>query len=311
MLSKGGKMSKNNRLILVTGGTGAQGGATARALLAAGYPVRILTRSPESTAAQELSKLGANIVGGDMDDPISLAVALKGAYGVFSVQIPDSTGVDSERKQGYALVDSAREAGVQHFVHTSVCEAGRHTSFARWDSGYWWQKYWTDKWDMEQRVRHADFTYWTVLKPAFLLDNFILPKVRHMFPHLVDGKIITALHPQTRMQLTSADDIGAFSCAAFENPEVYSEKSIDLANGALTMEEVAALLSQILNRTVSSESVSPQQASEAGLHPGWVRSQEWTNEVGYRADINALAAYDVSLIAIDRWVKNHASEFPA
>ena len=26
----------------------------------------------------------------------------------------------------------------------------------------------------------------------------------------------------------------------------------------------------------------------AGLHRSWVRSQEWTNKVGYRADIKAV-----------------------
>ncbi|MHC8320395.1 NmrA family NAD(P)-binding protein [Pseudomonas sp. GB2N2] len=303
-------MNKNNSPILVTGGTGAQGGATARALLAAGYPVRALARSPESPAAQALLKLGASVVAGDMDDPASLVGALQGIYGVFSVQVPDSSGTDSERKQGFALVDAALQAGVQHFVHTSVCEAGKHTNFARWDSGYWWQKYWTDKWDIEERVRHAGFPIWTVLKPAFMLDNFTLPKSQYMFPHLGEGKIITAFHPQTRMQLTTADDVGAFARAAFEHPDLYKGKNIDLANEALSMDEVAALLSRVLHRTVISESVSPEQAVAAGLFPGWVRSQEWTNEVGYRADIQALAAYDVPLTPLEQWVETHASGFP-
>lgn len=303
-------MNHRNSPILVTGGTGAQGGATARALLAAGYPVRVLTRSPDSPAAQALVKQGATVVAGDMDDPASLVSALQGIYGVFSVQIPDSSNTDSERRQGFALVEAAHQAGVQHFVHTSVCEAGKHTSFARWDSGYWWQKYWTDKWDIEERVRHAGFPFWTVLKPAFMLDNFTLPKARYMFPHLVDGKIITAFDPQTRMQLTTADDVGAFARKAFEYPERYNGKSIDLANEALSMDEVAALLSRVLHRNIISESVSPDEAIAAGLFPGWVRSQEWTNEVGYRADINALAAYEVPLTPLEQWVKKHISEFP-
>lgn len=303
-------MNTSKLPILVTGGTGAQGGATAKGLLAAGFSVRILTRSPDSKAAQALLKSGANVVAGDMDDPASLAKAFSGIYGVFSVQVPDSSGTDSERKQGFALVDAALAAGVKHFVHTSVCEAGKHTSFPRWDSGYWWQKYWTDKWDIEERVRHAGFSIWTVLKPAFMMDNFVLPKARHMFPHLVEGKIITALHPQTQMQLTTTDDVGRFASSAFAQPEKFNGKSIDLANDALTMDEVATLLSRVLHRNVVSESVSPQTAVAAGLHYGWVRSQEWTNEVGYRADINALADYDVPLIALEQWVKNHASEFP-
>ena len=39
------------RIILVTGATGRQGGAVTRELLARGYSVRALTRSPNSSAA--------------------------------------------------------------------------------------------------------------------------------------------------------------------------------------------------------------------------------------------------------------------
>src|SRR5690242_15778847 len=130
-------MQPRGNTILVTGATGAQGGATARELLAAGYRVRLLTRNPASPAAGALTALGAEAARGDMDDAASLAEAMRGAYGVFSVQLPDTAGTDAERRHGRALVDAARAAGVQHFVHTSVCEAGRHTGFPRWEEGYW------------------------------------------------------------------------------------------------------------------------------------------------------------------------------
>ncbi len=109
---------------------------------------------------------------------------------------PDADGSDSERRHGFALVEAARQSGVRHFVHTSVCEAGRHTSFPRWDTGYWWQKYWTDKWDIEEAVRKAGFEHWTVLKPAFMMENFAQPKAKFMFPHLQQGRILTALLPE-------------------------------------------------------------------------------------------------------------------
>jgi uncharacterized protein YbjT (DUF2867 family) len=47
--------------VLVTGATGKQGGRVARALLGKGHTVRALTRKPDSPAAQELKKLGADI----------------------------------------------------------------------------------------------------------------------------------------------------------------------------------------------------------------------------------------------------------
>src|SRR5687767_9836884 len=90
--------------ILVTGATGAQGGATARALLARGRRVRALVRRPAAAAAQTLRQAGAEIAQGDLDDAQSLVAAMQGVTGVFSVQVPDVRSDDSERRQGFALV---------------------------------------------------------------------------------------------------------------------------------------------------------------------------------------------------------------
>jgi uncharacterized protein YbjT (DUF2867 family) len=301
-------MSRTSTLTLVTGATGAQGGATAGELLSAGCAVRVLTRNPDARAARDLASRGAEIVRGDLDDRESLRRAVQDAQAVFSVQVPDSAGTDAERRHGYALIDAARQAGVRHFVHTSVCETGRHTSFPRWESGYWWQKYWTDKWDVEEAVRHAGFERWTVLKPAFLMDNFALPKAKFMFPHLQQRYIVTALRPDTRMQLIAADDIGAFARAAILEPERFNHHDIELAVEALTMHDVAETLSRVLGKRVEARSVSPEEALAAGLFPGWVRSQEWTNEVGYRADIAALARYGVRLTPFEEWIRRHVGE---
>jgi len=61
--------------ILVSGATGQQGGAVARELLTRGYPIRALTRNPESPSAGELAKLGAELFQGDLDDAASLEKA--------------------------------------------------------------------------------------------------------------------------------------------------------------------------------------------------------------------------------------------
>jgi len=295
-------------LTLVTGATGTQGAATAHALLASGHPVRLLVRKPETPAAQALGMLGAELVRGEFDDRDSLISAMRGVNAVFSVLRPDSDRSDSERRHGYALIEAARAVGVRHFVHTSVCEAGRHTHFPRWESGYWYRKYWTDKWDVEEAVRGAGFERWTILKPAFLMDNYAQPKAATMFPHLRAGRITTALLPQTRMQLIAADDVGAYARAAIAEPARFDRRSIGLAAEALSMPQVAEVLSRTLRKRVRAETVSPEEARTSGLAAGWVRSQEWTNEVGYRADIEALRADGIALTAFATWVERHAAE---
>ena len=101
-------MADTDLLFLVTGATGTQGGATARALLAAGHRVRILTRTPDTASAAALVRRGAEVAKGDMGDPETLAGPMQGVHGVFSMQRPDVDGTDSERRHGFALIDAAR-----------------------------------------------------------------------------------------------------------------------------------------------------------------------------------------------------------
>jgi uncharacterized protein YbjT (DUF2867 family) len=61
-----------NKLILVTGATGNQGGAVARELLQCGFQVRALTRDAQKPKAVALKKLGAELIQGDLDDRTSI-----------------------------------------------------------------------------------------------------------------------------------------------------------------------------------------------------------------------------------------------
>ena len=61
-------------IILVTGATGQQGGAVARALLTKGQKVRVMTRTPAKASA--LAKAGAEVVKGNLTDALDLQAAL-------------------------------------------------------------------------------------------------------------------------------------------------------------------------------------------------------------------------------------------
>ena len=110
----------NDRTILITGVTGHQGGAVAQALKSSGFRLRGLTRKPENEQAAALARHGVDIVKGDLDDEATLRRALAGAWGVFGVQNTWEAGVEREEAQGKRLATLAREAGVEHYVYTSV-----------------------------------------------------------------------------------------------------------------------------------------------------------------------------------------------
>ena len=301
-------MNHTDELVLVTGATGKQGGGVARALLAHGRRVRILTRNPDSLAARSLVALGAQTAVGDMGNPDSLDAAMRSATGVFSMQPIDGAFDGTEQRFAATLINAAVKAGVRHFVHTSVAATDRQTQFPRWGSGYWSERYWIDKWTIEESVRTSALTSWTILRPAFVMSNFAQPTARFMFPHLKAGKILTAFKPETRLDLVAPEDIGAFALAAFEHPARYNHKNIDLAADSLTMTEVAALLQAETKKNVTAVHVSPGQAVEAGLFPGWVNSQEWSNEAGYQVNIDAVRAYGVPLTTFAQWAHTHRGD---
>jgi len=295
----------SNERILVTGATGKQGGAVARRLLSEGYRVRFLTRDPGSDLARRLIAAGARAAKGDYEDRASVKAALQGVTAVFSVQLPGP----HERNQGSLLVEEAQRAGVRHFVHASVAAASRHTAFPRWGTGYWYDDYWRAKWDVEEQVRGAGFARYTVLRPAFLMENFIPPAVARMFPDLHRGELATAMRRDTVVDLVSAEDVGAFVAAALKAPERFSGHSIDLAAAAPTIGEIGETLSKALGRDIRVVELSPEQVIARGQTRGWVRGQEWTNEVGYNVDIEALMQYQVPLTLLSAWAAANRNRF--
>jgi uncharacterized protein YbjT (DUF2867 family) len=67
----------SDRTILITGVTGNQGGAVARALQGTAFHLRGLTRMPEGERAAALARQGVDIVKGDLDNEATLRPSLE------------------------------------------------------------------------------------------------------------------------------------------------------------------------------------------------------------------------------------------
>ena len=93
-------VSHADKIVLVTGATGRQGGAVVRHMLPRGWKLRALTRNPDSVVAQDLARRGIEVMRGDLEDLTSLDRAVRGAYGVYSVQDFWSVGARREVQQG-------------------------------------------------------------------------------------------------------------------------------------------------------------------------------------------------------------------
>src|SRR6516225_7063758 len=180
-----------SRTILITGVTGHQGGAIAQALQGSGFRLRGLTRKPDSEYASALVRHGVDIVKGDLDDETTLRRALTGAWGVFGVQNTWEAGVEREEAQGKRLAMLAREAGVEHYVYSSVGSAQKRTGIPHFEN----------KWRIEETVRGLGFPSHVILRPVFFMENLLAPY------SLQGDTLAWALGPGTKLQMIAVDDI--------------------------------------------------------------------------------------------------------
>ena len=266
-------MQKGTDVILVTGGTGNQGNAVARQLLANGHKVRAMTRRPEGAAAQALGSLRAEVVQGDFDDSASLERALDGAWGVFAVQNTWEAGVEQEEEQGKRLAELARKMGVTHFVYTSVGSADRATGIPHFDN----------KWRIEEAVRRLGFPSHTILRPVFFMENWTSPWFK---PGLHEGKLMIGLKPETVLQMISVADIGKYGLIAFEQHDKLNGEAIDIAGDATTMPETAGILGKAMGRSVTFVQVPIEEVRKSS--EDFAIMLEWFDSVGYDVDIPSL-----------------------
>ena len=261
----------NDRTVLVTGATGQQGGATARALTGKGFRLRAMTRNPGSDAAKAVaSATGAELVHGDLNDPESLKKALHGAWGVFAVQNTWEAGVAGEEEQGKRIATLAREAGVHHYVYTSVGSAHRKTGIPHFDNKY----------RVEDTIRGLGFPSHVILRPVFFMENLTSPWF------LNGDAIYAAMPPELKLQMIATRDIGRHAARAFSEAEKLAGREIDLAGDAATMPEAAAALSKGLGRNIAFVQIPIADVRKNS--EDFALMLEWFERVGYNADIKGV-----------------------
>jgi uncharacterized protein YbjT (DUF2867 family) len=258
-----------------------------------------------------LKRMGAEIAEADLDDADSLHVALSGIDALFSVQLAPSSDPDTERRQARILMAAARAAGIRHVVHSSVSNTGAFDSMAGWVEGRWERNYWESKRDAEDHVRHAGFPTYSILRPAFMMDNFAVPKAQWMFPDLAEGKILTAIEPETPMVLIAAEDIGRVVAAAITDPDRFGGRTMELAGDMLTLPRIAAILTDVKGAAISAHTLDQAILVGRGQHAGWVQSQQWMNVVNYPARPAEMQALGIAPTRFADWATRHADRiFP-
>ncbi|MBB5840475.1 NmrA family NAD(P)-binding protein [Kribbella italica] len=295
-------------LVLVTGATGQQGGIVARRLLADGVKVRALVRRPEAAAARAIEAAGAEVVVGDLTDRPSLGPALSGVRAVFSLQTPDITdlGSDVERINGLNLIDAAREAGVEQFVHSSVAGIGVYLEEVAAGRAEAWgdPHYWNSKAVVGLALPDAGFRSWTEFRPTFFASNLVRPSI--WYENLTGEAIVTAVDADKPLAVFAPEDIGTAVAAALADPVRFHEQVIELTSELLSLKEMAAALTAAGEPT-HVETVTAEQGKARGMVPQLMDNQVGMNNRANTADPSFAAAYDLPLTSFATWAERHYS----
>ena len=202
-------MSSNTRkTIAVFGATGQQGGAVVRALQDRGvFKVRALTRDPAKHRA-----LAEEVVEANLDRPEAIRAALEGAHGVFLVTNFWQPGTD-ERRQAASAVRSAKDAGVKHFIWSTLPDAEAISG------GRFPLPHFSGKAKIDNIVREAGFAHHTFVVAPFYYQNLagvFAPQ------KLDDGSLGWALPIPPKaggIAMGDIEELGRIVAGAFENPE--------------------------------------------------------------------------------------------
>jgi uncharacterized protein YbjT (DUF2867 family) len=225
-------MSNTQKLIAVFGATGQQGGAVVRALQASGqFKVRALTRDPAKHP-----KLGDEVVAADLNRPETLKAAFAGAHGVFLVTNAWEAGAD-EPKQALAAVNAAKDAGVQHFIWSTLPNV---ETISRGKINV---PHFTHKAKVERIVSEAGFAHHTFVIAPFYYQNLL----GAMAPQKqADGTTGWALplDPERRViHMGDITELGRIVAGAFAHPELAGRgEHLPLVGDFLSFNELVATL---------------------------------------------------------------------
>lgn len=227
-------MSNTQKLIAVVGATGHQGGAVVRALQASGqFKVRALTRHPAKHP-----QLADEVVLADLDRPETLKAAFAGAHGVFLVTNFQEAGTN-EHKQALAAIHAAKDAGVQHFIWSTLPNV-ETISRGKLDVPHF-----TGKAKIDRIVSEAGFAHHTFVIAPFFYQNLtgvLAPQKQ------ADGSMAWAmpLDPEKRViHMGDITELGPIVAGAFAQPELAGHgEHLPLVGDFLSFNEVVATLNR-------------------------------------------------------------------
>jgi uncharacterized protein YbjT (DUF2867 family) len=310
------------KIIAVVGATGAQGGGLVRAILNdknGQFTARAITRNVNSDKAKALADAGADVVAADLDDVKSLKQAFEGAHGAFCVtNFWEHFKPEKEISQARNMAQAAKDAGVKHVIWSTLEDTRQSIPLSDDRMPTLMGKYKVPHFDGKGEA-NAVFSQLgvptTYLVTSFYWENFIHfgmgPKKGP------DGKLAITL-PLGNKKLASiaSEDIGKTAYAIFEDGAEMIGKTVGIAGGHLTGEQMAKSLSKALGQQVIYNAVSPATYRAFGF-PGaedlgnmFQFNSEFEQDCCDARNISETKSLNPELQTFDRWLGENKSRIP-
>lgn len=285
-------MDKTDKIVLVLGATGQQGGSVAKALRAGGWHVRALVRDPDAEKARGLARAGIEIVQGDLGDAASIRASMEGAYGVFSVQPSSGQGAaygvsdEDEVRYGTGVAIAAADAGIRHFIYSSANAAGPTKSgIGHFDT----------KSLIEDQVRSLDMAS-TIIRPSAFMEILLMPGLG-----LNRGEVNFFMRPDQGMQFIAVEDIGRIVARVLADRQAFGGRTIEIAGDTVTGNALAEKFSRTAGRPII-YSRFPDNLLGSDRFLGGLARLVAEGRLAGCADVAALCREFPGLLTMDEWL---------
>ena len=310
------------KIIAVTGATGAQAGGLVRAILAdrsGGFKVRAITRKPDSDKAMALAAQGAEVVAADLDDAKSLEKAFAGAYGAYCMtNFWEHFSGEKEFMQGGNLANAAKAAGIQHVLWSTFEDTRKWVPLSdnRMPTlqGKYKVAHFDGKADANEFFIKAGVPT-TYFLTTFYWENLIAfglgPKKGP------DGKYVMT-YPMGSAKLSgiAVDDIGKCAYGIFKRGKEFMGKSVGVAGDHLTIAQMSASVAKALGFDVKYNEVTPAVFRSFGF-PGaddvgnmFQIFQEFEKPYAAVRNIEISKSLNPDLQTFDKWLAANKGRIP-
>lgn len=236
-------------MILVTGAAGKTGQAVIQALVQRGETVRALVYREAHVATVQSLGL-TDVVYGDMQQAEVWRQAMNEVRALYFI-CPNMHPREFELAR--LATGTARDAGVRRFVYHSVLHPQTETMPHHWQ-----------KLRVEELLFETGLNF-TILQPAAYMQNIL-----GSWPSITGEGVYRVPYPvETRLSLVDLADVAEVAARALAEPG-HDYAIYELVGPASPSQvKVAALLSEVLGRTITPEQISPaawrRGAEQAGL----------------------------------------------